>query len=196
MLLNCGVAEDSLEYFGLQWCQTSQSQTKSVLNIHWNDWCWNSNTLAIWCKELTHWERPWFWERLKAGEEGDDRRWDGWIVSPTRWTWVRASSGSWWRTGTPGMLHSMGLQRAGHDWVIELNWTWCAYISLRSCFHFLGYIPRSEIAESYGNSIYNFWGNHHTIFIVPAPIYIPSNSEQVFPFVHILTNTYLLSFWW
>ena len=55
--------------------QTSQSQRKSVLNIHWKDWCWswNSNTLAIWCKELTHWKRLWCWERLKAGEEGVDR---------------------------------------------------------------------------------------------------------------------------
>ena len=53
------------------------------------DWCWswNLNTLATWCKELTHWERPWFWERLKTGE-GDDRGWDGWMASPIRWTWV------------------------------------------------------------------------------------------------------------
>ena len=53
---------------------------QSVLNIHWEDWCWswNSNTLATWCKELTHWKRPWCWERLKAGGEGDNRGWDGW----------------------------------------------------------------------------------------------------------------------
>ena len=51
---------------------------RSVLNIHWKDrcWSWNSNTLATWCKELTHWKRPWCWEQLKAGGEGDDRRWD------------------------------------------------------------------------------------------------------------------------
>ena len=54
------------------------------------DWCWswNSNTLATWCKELTHWKRPWCWERLKAEGEGDDRGWDGWMASLTRWTWV------------------------------------------------------------------------------------------------------------
>ena len=74
--------------------------------------------LATWCKELTHWKRPWCWERLKAGEEGDDRWWDGWVASPTRWTWVGASSRSWWWTGKPGVLQSMGLQRVGH----ELNW--------------------------------------------------------------------------
>ena len=60
--------------------------------------------------------------RLKVGGEGDDRGWYGWMASPTRWTWVWASSGSWWLTGKPGVLQSMGLQRFGHDWLIELNW--------------------------------------------------------------------------
>ena len=83
---------------------------------------WSSNTLATWCKELTHWKRPWCWERLKAGEEGDDKGWDGCMASLTRWTWVWVSSGSWWWTGRPGMLQSMGLQRVGHNWASELNW--------------------------------------------------------------------------
>ena len=61
---------------------------------------------------------------LKAGGEGDDRGWDGWMVSPTQWAWVWASSGSWWWTGKPGMLQSMGSQRVGDDWVTELNWTY------------------------------------------------------------------------
>ena len=52
--------------------------------------------LATWCEELTHWKRPWFWERLKTGGGGDDRGWDGWMASPTRWTWVWAGSRSWW----------------------------------------------------------------------------------------------------
>ena len=80
------------------------------------------NTWSTWCKELTHWKRPWCWERLKAGGEGDDRGWDGWMASPTRCTWVWASSGSWWRTVRPGVLQSMGSQRVGHDWATELNW--------------------------------------------------------------------------
>ena len=46
---------------------------KSVLNIHWKDWCWSSNTLATWCEEMTHWKSPWYWQRLKVGREGDDR---------------------------------------------------------------------------------------------------------------------------
>ena len=84
-------------------------------------WC-SPHTLATWCKELTLWKRPWCWERLKAGE-GDDRGWDGWMSSPTQWTWSWVNSGSWWWTERPGVLQSMGSQTAGHDWVTELNWT-------------------------------------------------------------------------
>ena len=81
----------------------------------------STNTLATWCKELTHWKRPWCWERLKAGGEGDNRGWDGWVASLTWWTWVWAGSRSWWWTGRPGVLQSVGLQRVGHDWATELN---------------------------------------------------------------------------
>ena len=124
MLLNCGVGEDSLESLGLQGDQLSPSQRKPVLNIHWKDWywIWNSNSLATWCKQLTHWKRPWCWERLKAGQEGDDRGWDGWMTSLTQWPWILASFGSWWWTGKPGVLQSMGWQRVRHGWVTELNW--------------------------------------------------------------------------
>ena len=75
MLLTCGVGEDSWESLGLQGDPTSPSYRKSVLGVHSKDWCWswNSNTLATWCKELTHRRRPWCWERLRAGGEGDDR---------------------------------------------------------------------------------------------------------------------------
>ena len=84
---------------------------------------WNSSTLATWCKELSHWKRPWCWERLKARGEGDESGRDGWVASPSQWTWVWVNSGSWWWTGRPGMLQSMGSQRVGHDWATELNWT-------------------------------------------------------------------------
>ena len=66
--------------------------------------------------------KPCCWEILKAGGEGDDSRWDGWIAPPTQWTWVWVDSGSWCWTGMPGMLRFMGSQRVGHDWVTELNW--------------------------------------------------------------------------
>ena len=84
---------------------------ETVLGVHWKNWCWswNSNPLATSCKELTHLKRPWCWERLKAVGEGDKRGWYGWMASPTWWTWVWASSGSWWWTGKPGVLQSMGV---------------------------------------------------------------------------------------
>ena len=82
---------------------------------------WNSNTFATWCKELTHLKRPWFWESLRAGGEGDNRGWNGWMASPTLWTWVWVISGSWRWTGKPGVLWFMGSQGVRHDWGTELN---------------------------------------------------------------------------
>ena len=79
------------------------------------------NTLAAWGEELTHLKRPWCWERLKAGGEGDNRGLDCWMASPTRWTWVWESSGSWWWTGRPGGLQSMGSQKVRHHWATEQN---------------------------------------------------------------------------
>ena len=67
-------------------------------------------------------KRLWCWEGLGARGEGDDRGWDGWMVSLTRWTWVSVNSRSWWWTGRPGVLRFMGSQRVGHDWATELNW--------------------------------------------------------------------------
>ena len=82
----------------------------------------NFNTLTTWCEELTHLKRPWCWERLRVGGEGDYSGWDGWMASLTQYTWVWVNSGNWWWTGKPGMLQSMGSQRVRHDWVTELNW--------------------------------------------------------------------------
>ena len=76
--------------------------------------------LATWCEELTHLKRPWCWEGLRAGGEGDSRGWDGWMASLTWWTWVWVDSGSWWWTGRPGMLWFMRSQRVRHDWATEL----------------------------------------------------------------------------
>ena len=124
MLSNCGIGKDSWESLGLQGDQTSQFWRRSVLGVHWKDWCWgwNSNTLATSCEVLTHWKRLWYWEGLGAGGEGDDRGWDCSMASPTRCIWVWVNSGSWWWRGRPGVLRFMGSQRVGHDWVTELNW--------------------------------------------------------------------------
>ena len=125
MLLHCAVGEDSWESLGLQGDPTSPFWRRSVVGVHWNDWCWswNSNTLATWCEELTHLNRPWCWERLKAGGEGDNRGWDGWMASPTHWAWVWVNSRSWQWTEKPGVLQSMGVTKSQtqlSDWTD--NW--------------------------------------------------------------------------
>jgi len=124
MLLNCGVGEDSWESLGLQGDPTSPFWRRSALGVLWKEWwwSWNSSTLATSCEELTHWKRPSCWEGLGARGEGDDRGWDGWMASLTRWAWVWVNSGSWWWTWRPGMLQFMWSQRVGHDWATELNW--------------------------------------------------------------------------
>ena len=82
-------------------------------------------TPILWPPRAKSWliGKDWCWEGLGAGGEGDDRGWDGWMASPTRWTWVWVNSGSWWWTGRPGVLRLMESQRVGHDWATELNWT-------------------------------------------------------------------------
>ena len=142
-----------------------------------DDWCWswNSNTLATRWEELTHLKRPWCWERLKAGGEGDDRGWDGWMASPTRWTWVWVNSRSCWWTGRPGILQFMGSQRVGHNWATELNWT-DEYISLKlfiytstniqwvpivkqTAFHSIGELNSLWISENlYSDSLLPYLG--------------------------------------
>ena len=78
---------------------TARKSNQSILKeinpeYSFKDRCWSSKTLATWCKEPTHWKRPWCWERLKAGEEGDNRGWNGWMASPIQCTWLWANSQS------------------------------------------------------------------------------------------------------
>ena len=90
-------------------------------------------------------EKTLCWEGLWAGGEGDDRGWDGWMASLTRWMWVWVNSRSWWWTGRPGMLRFMGSQRVGHDWAIELNWTvhyWIPGLDLKQGWFWIKWADR------------------------------------------------------
>ena len=99
------------------WVFIGRTDAEAEISILWLE------VLNTRCEELTHWKRPWCWERLKVGGEGDDRGWDSWMASPTQWTWIWVNSRSWWWTRRPGVLQSMGSQRVRHDWATELNWT-------------------------------------------------------------------------
>ena len=138
MLLNSSVGEDSWESLGLQGDPASPSYKRSVLDVHWKDWCWSwiSSTLVTWCEELTHWKRPWCWERLKM-EEGDNSGWDGWMASPTQWTWVWVNSGIWWWTERPSLLQSMGSQS---DMIEPLKWT---VLNDRKCSMYSSHFPKN-----------------------------------------------------
>ena len=130
------------------------------------DWCWgwNSNTLATSCEELTHWKRPWCWEGLGAGGEGDNRGWDGWMASLTRWTWVWVDSSSWWWTGRPGVLWFTGSQRVGYDWATELNWTFRS-----EHLHLFYNLSRGQWGEwSFAGLPGNQWANLKSILPTPG----------------------------
>ena len=103
-----------------------------VYRFMYRCWSWNSNSLTTWCDKLTHLKRPCSWERLKAGGEEDDREWDGWMTSPTQWTWLWVNSGSWWWTGRPGVLQSMGSQSQTRlsDWIDTDRWYHIVFVFL------------------------------------------------------------------
>ena len=123
MFLNCGV-EDSWESLDCKEIQPVHLKgDQSWVFIRRTDVDAETNILAKWCEELTHLKRPWCWERLRPGGEGDDRGGDCWMASPTQWTWVWVDSRSWWWTGRAGVLRFMGSQRVRHDWATELNWS-------------------------------------------------------------------------
>ena len=98
----------------------------------------------------THWKTLWCWKGLRAGGEGDDRGWDGWMASLTRWTWVWVNSRSWWWTGRSGVVRFMGSQIVGHNWVTKLNWT-----EFITCFYPLQWKLIS---------LFYRWGNWETSF--------------------------------
>ena len=107
----------------------------------------------MWCKELTDWKRHWCWERMKAGGEGDDRGWDGWVASPTQWTWVCVDSGSWWWTGRPAYCGSWGCKES--DTTEWLNWTIKAVQLEKKDFVFSITLEAFRVNHSLINSLIN-----------------------------------------
>ena len=142
MLLNYGVGEDSESHLNCKEIHTVHPKgNQSWIFIGRTDA--EVETVILWPPNTNNWltgKDPDAGKDWRQEEEEDDRGWDRWIASPTRWTWIWASSGNWWWTRKPGMLQSVGLQRVGHDWVTELNWT-----ELKS-FYFDG--SRERISES------------------------------------------------
>ena len=140
----------------------------SVLNIHWKDWCWGSNTLATWCEELTHWKRSWCWERLRAGEEGEDREWDGWMAADAKLlqscpTLCDPIDGSPPGSPVPGILQARTL-----EWVaISFSSAWKWKVKVKSLSHVqLSVTPWTatyQAPQSMGFSRQEYWSG------VPLP---------------------------
>ena len=116
---------------------TSPFWRRSALGVLWKEWCWswNSSTLATSCEELTHWKRLWCWEGLEAWGERDNRGWDGWMASLTRWTWVWVNSGV--GDGQGGLVCCNSWGHKESDKTEWLNWT-----ELKSTNQWLWFLPK------------------------------------------------------
>ena len=159
------------------------------------DWCWswNSNTLATWCRELTPWKRPWCWERLKMGEEGDDRGWDGWMVSLTQWPWICVSSRNLWRKGKRACCSPWDCKEL--DTTELLNWgsgksfgIELLYVFIQPAGHDLGPITWSFLILSLFlcEMLDGFWGGNEIYenrswFSIPVPLVTWNCVRSAFP---------------
>ena len=167
MLLTAGVGEDFWESLVLQ------GDHQSILKEISPEWVFIGRTDAeaetpiVWPPDVKNWligKIP--WERLKAGGEGGNRGWDGWMASPTQWIWVWVNSGSLWWTGKPGVLQSMGSQRVRHNWATELNW-----ITERTFSKFRDW-------QQVPHPLHAFWDNIGTRRVVPGHNMIDMNLAE------------------
>ena len=156
--------------------RSNQSILKEISpDIHWKDWCWCWSSNTTWCKELTHLKRPWCWERLKAGGEGDDRGWDGWIASPTQWKWVWVISGSWWWTEAwRAAVHGFA-----KSWTWLSDWTELNWVSLWS-------LQKKETKYSSNSSSLSKWIFH--LRYTSKHTYIQTQINNMENFPNILLN--------
>ena len=146
MLLNCGAGEDSWESLEHQGNQTGPSQRKSVLNIHWKDWCGSSNPLATWCEELAYWKRPWCWERLKAKGEGGSRVKQNHQLNGHEFEQTpRDGEGQ----GSLACCSQWGQKKIRHDWVTEperpslwSNSHNCTRLLENHCFDYMDFVSK------------------------------------------------------
>ena len=137
-----------------------------------------------WYKELAHGKRPWYWERLKVGGEGEDRGRDGWMASPTRWTWVWASSRRWWWTGGPVMLRSNEVRKS---WTRLSDWTELKAIKSTKSMaelkkHTPGWASRSDVQNPHCR-----WSSrgaccpHHNQDVISAKASAASRTAMLLP---------------
>ena len=145
MLLNCGVAE----LLRVPWTarRSNQSILKEISPENSLEGLMLKLKLKLqytWCKELTQRKRPWCWERLKVGGEGDSREWEGWMASPTQWAWVWINSGSWWldREGWCAAVHGITKSQI---WLSD--WTDCGLWDLSSPIRGWNQVPWSGSVE-------------------------------------------------
>ena len=132
------------KFWRLPWTarRSNQSMLKEISpEYSLEDWCWSSNTLATWCKESTHWKRPWCWERLQAEEKGmTEDEMVGWHHQLNRHESEQAPR-RWWRTGKPAELQSIASQRVRHDWVTEQQQQrWAKKANYRIYTVWIGYL--------------------------------------------------------
>ena len=143
-------------------------------------------------------EKTWCWKRLKSGGEGDNRGWDGWMASPTQWTWVCVSSRCWWWTKRPGVLQSMGSQIVGHDWTIELtNWLSLMFRSLIH-FEFIFVYGVRKCSKFILLHVAVQFSQCHLLkrFSLPHCIFLPPLSKIRHPEVHgLISGLFILSYW-
>ena len=171
MLLNCGIGEDS-------WESLDSKEIKPVNPKGNQPWILIGRTDAkaetpiLWPPDVKSWLIGKDSERLKAGRKGADRGWDGWMASPTQWTWIWANSRRWWRKVKPGVLQSMGLQRVRHNWQTEQQ---NAYL-LENTLFILRHFNHSSLLSFYTHTLDNFKFKSFLVMTIISPTSTSSRS--------------------